>query len=647
MIFWGLTLLTAATSFSYLSPYFRGGLPMGFDGSGHYFLSLVYSKQAWPSIFSWLDQYFQGMPFPRFYPPLLYLILGAIYRLFSWVDPSLLFKITLTASAVFIPGLVALILRALGVRRNGVIAGGFFAIPMIAGFGPASDFGIGLMGALEKGLASQNLGLTFFLLLLLCLLREKRSPQFKNKIFLCLTTWMFLWSNYHTVIGGGLFLSLLLIFWYLSGDKDKSDVKKLTGLMAVGFLAASPWYLQAWIHRHESPGLALNDFRYFSSLRIFIAAMPWLLISFFQTQRNSWCRPIILGVIGSALVLSIPIQLSGVPWQPWRILSVPLLLLSFGVGLGVDALPSNLDRWAKIVTAGIFLLSLERIYLSPYLRAGVASHKISQDISELRTWMEKNPATGYTMVGAPVYTPGLSSPEFYLLSAAAGSVDGNKTLWSIFRESSLNSLFAIPLRNIMSIGEETFGIRTFLTKQNIAHIPWEARLQIARHFGISRFIYLRSDSDLVEKLQLPLQKKFQNDFVTVYDNQNSAITDIKTDKFFAIVAPIQKGDRQQTDPGINRLFEELIFVGAFETPILAATSCENWKTFKWPNDFSPQIICMGTSEPCCQHTLTQIQDFSILQAAINSHPIVIHNRTTKNADGVFAVPLRQWELAQP
>jgi hypothetical protein len=58
----------------------RGELARAWDGTGHSAIAQIYDQTIFPNTFGWTGNYFGGMPFPNFYPPLFYWCVGLLHH---------------------------------------------------------------------------------------------------------------------------------------------------------------------------------------------------------------------------------------------------------------------------------------------------------------------------------------------------------------------------------------------------------------------------------------------------------------------------------------------------------------------------------------------------------------------------------------
>jgi uncharacterized membrane protein len=57
-----------------------GARARAWDGTGHYATAQIYDQTIFPDTFGWTHAYFGGMPFPNFYPPLFYWLVGLLHH---------------------------------------------------------------------------------------------------------------------------------------------------------------------------------------------------------------------------------------------------------------------------------------------------------------------------------------------------------------------------------------------------------------------------------------------------------------------------------------------------------------------------------------------------------------------------------------
>ena len=98
----------------------RGELSRAWDGTGHSAIALIYDQSIFPDTFGWTHNYFSGMPFPNFYPPVFYWCVALLHRthLFSFASA---FKLMVVLPVLLMPGAIWLLAWFLS-NRNRIVA---------------------------------------------------------------------------------------------------------------------------------------------------------------------------------------------------------------------------------------------------------------------------------------------------------------------------------------------------------------------------------------------------------------------------------------------------------------------------------------------------------------------------------------------
>jgi uncharacterized membrane protein len=73
-----LAALTVVASQSLITKIWNGEYSRAWDGSGHQAIAQIYSQFIFPDTFGWSAAHFGGMPFPNFYPPVFYWLIGLL-----------------------------------------------------------------------------------------------------------------------------------------------------------------------------------------------------------------------------------------------------------------------------------------------------------------------------------------------------------------------------------------------------------------------------------------------------------------------------------------------------------------------------------------------------------------------------------------
>jgi hypothetical protein len=150
-------------SAGYLLQYWRNPLIGGADGAGHVALLHLYQNHIYPDVQGWIPEFFGGMPFPVYYPPLFYW-LGATIMSFGGVSATIAVKIIATSSFLAIPLALFRLCRSLDLSLFQATLAVAWSGIIMCGSNAASLGGIGLLGLFEVGLYTQTLGFLWLII---------------------------------------------------------------------------------------------------------------------------------------------------------------------------------------------------------------------------------------------------------------------------------------------------------------------------------------------------------------------------------------------------------------------------------------------------------------------------------------------------
>ena len=129
------------------------------DGTGHYAFGEIYSKTIFPDTFGWTHAFFNGMPFPNFYPPLFHWCVALLHNtgLFSFATS---FKIMIALPTLLIPVVTWLLAWKVSNRdRTVATAAGLAVLPLLVHWRFQVPFGgLDYFNTFHVGLYTQPLG---------------------------------------------------------------------------------------------------------------------------------------------------------------------------------------------------------------------------------------------------------------------------------------------------------------------------------------------------------------------------------------------------------------------------------------------------------------------------------------------------------
>ncbi|HRC85183.1 MAG TPA: hypothetical protein PK413_06210, partial [Thermoanaerobaculia bacterium] len=171
----GLLALFALVAGPYIARCFTSWVPGGWDGVAHFSVAELYARKVFPACSGWLSEYFGGMPFPDFYPPLFYFLVAALIRAGLAPDVAFLGFQTLLSAAV--PVLTYLCAQRVARSRLAGFVAGALAIAFLVDRHPIASFGISLQATFGIGLSTQLLAFCFTLLFYYCFLGAESSRR--------------------------------------------------------------------------------------------------------------------------------------------------------------------------------------------------------------------------------------------------------------------------------------------------------------------------------------------------------------------------------------------------------------------------------------------------------------------------------------
>lgn len=98
----GVAVIPLVSGADFWRSIWQGDLPRAWDGSSHYAVVNLYDREMFPDTFGWATEFWEGMPFPNFYPPLFYWLISFIHD-FSAFSFLASFKLVLALSLFALP----------------------------------------------------------------------------------------------------------------------------------------------------------------------------------------------------------------------------------------------------------------------------------------------------------------------------------------------------------------------------------------------------------------------------------------------------------------------------------------------------------------------------------------------------------------
>ncbi len=487
----------------YLRQVLQSAIPGGWDGIAHYGILQVYAREIFPRISGWVPEYFAGMPFPNFYPPLLYWLVAIPIRL--GVDPAtalLSFQIFIIAT---IPVLTYAVSRRLSESRIGGLTSALVSIWFLADNSRFRGFGVTLSATFDSGLASQVLGYWFVLALLYFLLGADRYRRDATGATICLAAVAL--TNVHTIWPAAILVMSFGIVHLFAQEPMRQRAWRSVSYVLIALIAlllSACWVLPMLVKLMYAPTVAfeppaLGAVVYaFSRLSIYVVLA--LIVALVRKDKKA------IGLVAALLAM---VGVVVFPWakvpgltdlavQPARILICAMMLVPLLAGYLVGTVPLvSQVWWAQPVVATLSVaLFLAHANLVVTFEGGVSTEMAAAYNNVLRQLSGR--ADGRVVV---VMGQGSISEVFGMQSLVGAS--GSHSITTVFRESSLNVYAATSLRNIFSETPEVFGVDDKSNAEELAADPWEMQLARLRLFN-ARYLVARSDKTKA-RLSRPLE----------------------------------------------------------------------------------------------------------------------------------------------
>jgi|GEM_PF-2590549 len=460
-------------------------IPGGWDGVPHYAIADLYARRIFPAISGWMPEYFAGMPYPDFYPPVFYFCVAALTKVGLSTRSAFLLVQVLASAAV--PMLSYLCARRLSGTRVGGLVAGLLATGYLVDGGALSRLGIALRGTFDAGLSTQLLGHVMVLLFYRAFLSSLEDRRWAGAaaLFLALVPL----TNVHMVwVAALLFVTLSVTQAVMAGSRaERLRVLAVHGAVGVtALLLSACWVVPMLARLRYVPTLALDPVPPGVAAFLFFRLTLYLLAGAAAAVLERNARAIALA---SALVLLLALSvlparylsLSDVALQPGRLAVAFPFLMTFLVGYLVGV-AGKLWRhpWAQpavaLACAVVFFLHF-RLESAP--TGNVTDAQMQEYANVLDTLGGRTDGRVITEMDAK----GSENP-FALQALVASS--GGHSITTVFRESSTNVLFAVPMRNRFSSVKESFGVDSKVGADDFAE-EWEQELERLRLFNVRYF----------------------------------------------------------------------------------------------------------------------------------------------------------------
>jgi hypothetical protein len=601
-----LLLLFAVVCGPFLRHVYQSVIPGGWDGVPHYAIADIYAHKLFPAMGGWVDEYFAGMPYPNFYPPIFYMIVAGLTKLGLSTKAAFLSVQTLASAAV--PLLTYLCARRLASRGGagrraqagdegagldtGRVAGlvaGAITVGFMVDHSPLYRVGITLHSTFDAGLSTQLLSHTVLLVFYWALLA---ADERRGAAVLAAVAFAFVpFTNIHMVWPAAFLFLPLAIVRVVSAKSPAERRRALIIHGAIGLagvLIAACWTIPMVANLRYVPTQALD--RPPPGLIAFAFMRIGIYVVFGGLAAAARRDPRALSLVGSLLLLltfallpssRIPV-LRDLALQPMRLLVAFPFLAAFLVGYLVSAARDVIRRpWAQLAVGGACaVLFFARFKLGDLPQGNISQAQMDRYENVL------GPVAGRTdgRVLVEVGPDGLADP--FSLQALVG-MRGARSLTTVFRESALDVMFAVPLRNSFSAKPEAFGIDHKITGSELAASSLPSVLARLELFNI-RYFAVRSDSVKAQIQRLPdLHRISPEGSWELWGFDADAPGYARVPEYAPVLTFARFSVKPRPDDGVDfvRLGEEMFEAGRLQIPLALARDGrldrnDDWERFQ-------------------------------------------------------------------
>ena len=506
----------------YLVRVYASALPGGWDGVPHYAIADLYARRLFPAIDGWLDEYFAGMPYPTFYPPIFYMAVALLTRLsLSTLSTKAAFWAVQTAGSAAVPCLTYLCARRLATgtaastpNSSGRVAGlcaAAITVGLMVDHNALFRQGITLHSTFDAGLSTQLLGHVFLLAFYVALLGAdaSRGSAALAAVFLALVPL----TNVHMVWAAAfLFVPLAAVRAIAPGSRaDRLRVLARHGVIGLAAVLLSACWVVPMIARIRfvptqaleppGPGVVAFAFLRFGGYVVFAAVAA---LARRDRRALALVSSLVLLLAFTVLPSARYLALGDLAIQPARVVIPFPFLAAILIGYLVSASRDVFRSAAAQPIAGLAcaVAFFVHFHLDTQPVGNVSAAQLAGYEQVLRAIDGRTDGRVLVEMGG---AEGVS--DTFALQALAG-MRGARSLTTVFRESALDVLFAVPLRNSFSAAPEVFGVDHKITGAELAAGPVEQQLSRLRLFDV-RYFVVRSEQAKARVAALPGARRIE------------------------------------------------------------------------------------------------------------------------------------------
>ncbi len=463
----------------------------GWDGTGHATLAYLYYQNVFPSFFGYLDIWFNGMPFPQFYPPLFYFLTSFLAVVGDHSTYFFLFKTAVILILIsLVPAFYFLSKNILIKKHKALVSTLLFSV-VLSIYSASSDTGVSVEANINTGLLTQTLSFLFFLIFLNF---WNKAQSFRNRLISVIALAAIALSNVHVLVIAVFYIFVDLIF-ILVGRDFKLFIQK--GIDSFFSMLITSFWLLPMVYYYEyssakswvwNPGISIA-----TKIIIVVILLSSLAILFLRKQDRFKKVLSVYFIIILGLVLFNDVSIFGnLPFHPIRWFVAPYLLFPILIVhiIFYEKFPSNQKKRAVIFFSSLFTLILLIFVFSYKVRdnEGFYLKAKSDRLEDIAEYAKNNFDLNNDVVN--VETTYLDDKEstLYTFNSILG-INNIKTSYNIFRESSGSSFATVAIRNSLSEQDESWGIKaTLANNKEYKEKDFDLILQNAINLGINKYL---------------------------------------------------------------------------------------------------------------------------------------------------------------
>jgi hypothetical protein len=466
----------------------------GWDGSGHFSIGKLYMDNIFPSTWGWIENWYNGMPFPQFYPPLFYYLTSLISSVLN-INYESVFRFFVMGTGFIIPfALSFFYFYRIKKSKKESFAVLLLTTLLLSFDSPFGYVGVSLTSFMNNGLVTQPLGFLMMLSWLFFFVKSEHSDFYKylSGFFLFL---VFL-SNAHIVFVT-FFLFVTIYVLRIIRSRSRKEVFSISlsyFLMgAIPLAVAAFWYVpMLYYYKFNTSSalfvhwISLSDI-FFGYFYVTVAIV--LFFVFYRKTENDVLKAVAICYAGFFLMKLFQIEkyFPKAPIHPERwigtIFFLTPLVLVYVFAYFYKTRDKKLSLVVMYLLVVVFLGNTFRYEIFSDDEKGFFVDDSWTNIEEITDYFED--LDGLILV--EVYDQD-TKPSDKTLNAYLG-LQGNKTSYTVIRESAISSLIHIPLRNSVSSHMACWGIRCNLSyDEDYLDKESEQHIKTAIDYGVDYFL---------------------------------------------------------------------------------------------------------------------------------------------------------------